>query len=160
MKAIWIVGTLVVGGVVYAVIKSAKNLDTLEIGVSSVDYDSKASKLTQFARFKMKISVYNPNSRPVKFKQFTGNMYYKGERIANIDPVTSKTITFPARSNSTIPIQVDIPTPKIASGFLDLIEQIIAKKTKSISKVVTLKGSLQAENLTIPISYDLSLTQI
>lgn len=153
-KIVIIAGLAAIAGFGYWFFKKAKKLMSLDVNIDIAAIDKKQTNASNIS-LKIRVSIYNPNEEDIPFKKFIANMYYKDKLIANIDPYYgSATETIIGRRISNLYLRVNLPTSKLALSLITTVTDLLTGKSSNVP--ITLKGTLEAGELTIPVVKDLS----
>ena len=154
MKGIWPV--LFVGGGIIAIwgtVRRAKKITDLQPSFAGLDLSNFSFKNPIV---NVKVSAYNPNVTDVPPVSATGNLYHKGNRIADIDQKFSKDSAFRSRKTTTMLI----PCKLSISGLgMDLIGMFLDyRKGNKLDTILTAKGFINydvAKNIPFDTAIDM-----
>lgn len=139
-------------GLLAAYVAAGKKLSKLELQPVALSLDKKNSNL-QYSVLNLTISIYNPSDSPVKIDKFIGTIYYNNSRVSDLDPQKLESQIIPGRGEKQFVYTVKIKNTSIPGALYSFIFE-----NKTASKEAIIKGTLKAENMSLPIEEKVSLT--
>lgn len=145
-----LIAVVVLGGAaLWAFSRKGEEIKNVTVNIDERDVNAKFSYPNVL--ISLKLTAYNPNTNPVQFQKFLGNIYYNNAIISNID--ATKPILIPARSSVKIPASVSIPAVKLGANILNILNKILDKSKVTIK----VKGILYIENMRVSIDHNIEL---
>lgn len=88
-------------------------------------------------------SLQNPTSQQITINSLVGTIYVNGQELSNVTSFSK--ITIPGNNEIFLPIN-------IKTGIISAVKNVIALLKKKNKITVSFKGTVNAENFTIPIA--------
>lgn len=153
-KGLWLIGGGIAAIGLFFMARSAKNLKDLDINIDYVHLDKSKSNISTIY-LTLGVNVYNPNTEPLPFESFYGNIYMYDKLIANIDPYRNASLILRGRQSTILKLAVSIPSSKMGLSIVTSITDLLDGKASKIP--ITMKGTMKAGGLTVPVNQDLSI---
>ena len=100
------------------------------------------------SKIRVRISLFNPNSRDIEFQSFTGVVTAGGYKLSSINSIQSILLKASMETNLSIDLKINNLT-----ALTTLAQQLLA----NTPPVATVKGTLVAGGIEIPIEEKLEL---
>lgn len=150
-----IVAVLAVLG--YAAAKSINNLSKLQVTVDGIDIIKGQSTLSEVT-IRLTIGFYNPSDSPVLFQNFIGEAWYNEKVLSPFKTTSANGTSIKPHSKALIQMNTKVNTVSFASNAFGLITKILAGTTSDSDMQILIKGTLKADNLTLPIEETINMS--